>query len=186
MRGSTTMCVAPAARPASKNCIAGGIVAAGFEPTSKIVCASAMSAQREGQTAVDAEGAVAPRSPPMTCRTARCSRSSMSAARPGRTCRRRTPSRWSGRRRRNIRSRRGRRLPATSVIPATIRVSASSQEAARNSLVRSPGTSAPAVSAAAADDQEVWSLSSPWSTVRPGLSESPAVAERSPDGLQAC
>lgn len=47
-RGSTTMWVAPAARPASKYCMAGGMVAAGLDPTSKIVFASARSASGKG------------------------------------------------------------------------------------------------------------------------------------------
>ena len=42
------MWVAPADRPASKYCIAGGMVAAGFEPTSKIVRASARSDSGNG------------------------------------------------------------------------------------------------------------------------------------------
>lgn len=49
LRGSTTIWVAAAARPASKNCMAGGIVSAGFDPTSKIVSASAMSASGKGR-----------------------------------------------------------------------------------------------------------------------------------------
>ena len=48
-RGSTTMWAAPAARPASKNCMAGGIVAAGLEPTSRIASASARSASGNGR-----------------------------------------------------------------------------------------------------------------------------------------
>ncbi len=47
-RGSTTMWVAPLARPSSKYCIAGGIVSAGLEPTSRIACACAMSASGNG------------------------------------------------------------------------------------------------------------------------------------------
>ena len=38
----------PAARPASKYCMAGGIVSAGLAPTSSIACASAMSASGNG------------------------------------------------------------------------------------------------------------------------------------------
>ena len=47
-RGSTTMWVAPAARPASKNCMAGGIVAAGLDPTSRIALAPARSGSGNG------------------------------------------------------------------------------------------------------------------------------------------
>jgi hypothetical protein len=47
-RGSTTMWVAPAARPASNHCMAGGMVAAGLEPTSRIASAPAMSASGKG------------------------------------------------------------------------------------------------------------------------------------------
>ncbi len=46
--GSTTMWVAPAARPASNHCIAGGMVAAGFEPTSSTASAPAMSESGNG------------------------------------------------------------------------------------------------------------------------------------------
>ena len=86
-RGSTTMCVAPAARPASKYCMAGGMVAAGLEPTSRIALRLGEVGQRERQAAVDAEGAVAGGGRRATCRTGRCSRSWPCAARPGRTCR---------------------------------------------------------------------------------------------------
>ena len=47
-RGSTTMCRAPAARPRSKYCIAGGMVSAGLAPTSRIACAFAMSDSGNG------------------------------------------------------------------------------------------------------------------------------------------
>ena len=81
-----------------------------------------------------------PRWPRTTCRTGRCSRSTPSAAPPGRTCRACTPSRWSARRRRTRR-----RCPARTAAglagsrrrPAS---SASSQLASRSGLVRSPGT----------------------------------------------
>ena len=53
------MCVAPAARPASKNCIAGGMVAAGFGPDEQDRFASAMSARGKGQPAIDTERAIA-------------------------------------------------------------------------------------------------------------------------------
>ena len=43
------MWVAPAARPASKYCMAGGMVAAGLEPTSRIACVSARSASGNGR-----------------------------------------------------------------------------------------------------------------------------------------
>jgi hypothetical protein len=42
------MCRAPAARPASKYCMAGGIASAGFAPTSSTVRASATSASGNG------------------------------------------------------------------------------------------------------------------------------------------
>ena len=42
------MWVAPAARPASKNCMAGGMVAAGLEPTRRIASDSARSASGNG------------------------------------------------------------------------------------------------------------------------------------------
>ena len=47
-RGSTTMCRAPAARPWSKYCMAGGMVSAGFAPTSRMAAASAMSDSGNG------------------------------------------------------------------------------------------------------------------------------------------
>ncbi len=43
------MCVAPAARPASKYCIAGGMVSAGLPPTSSTASACAMSASGNGR-----------------------------------------------------------------------------------------------------------------------------------------
>ena len=48
-RGSTTMCTAPAARPASKNCMAGGIVSAGLPPTNSSALVSAMSDRGNGR-----------------------------------------------------------------------------------------------------------------------------------------
>lgn len=42
------MWVAPAARPASKYCMAGGMVSAGLDPTSRIALASAMSESGNG------------------------------------------------------------------------------------------------------------------------------------------
>ena len=75
-----------------------------------------------------------------TCRTDRCSRSCWYARQLGRTCRTRTPSRWSGRRRRSSRPRRARSAVWASRMPETIAPRASSQEAGRNGLVRSPGT----------------------------------------------
>ena len=47
-RGSTTMCWAPAARPSSKYCMAGGMVSAGLAPTSRIAAALAMSDSGNG------------------------------------------------------------------------------------------------------------------------------------------
>ena len=46
-RGSTTICVAPFARPL-EHCIAGGMVAARLAPTSRIASAPAMSASGNG------------------------------------------------------------------------------------------------------------------------------------------
>jgi len=47
-RGSTTICLAPRARPSSKYCIAGGSVSAGLLPTSRMTSACATSANGKG------------------------------------------------------------------------------------------------------------------------------------------
>ena len=54
-RGSTTKCCAPRSRPASKYCMAGGIVSAGLLPTRTTTSASAMSLSGNGMPAVQAE-----------------------------------------------------------------------------------------------------------------------------------
>ncbi len=107
-RGSTTMWVAPAARPASKHCMAGGMVAAGFEPTSRIALASARSASGNGsprsipKARLAAVAAERHAEPAVVVDHGRAQRD------PGELAEARTPSRWSVRRRRSSRPRRGR------------------------------------------------------------------------------
>ena len=125
------------------------------------------------------------RSPTRTCRTGRCSRWPTSAAPPGRICRGCKPSRWSARRRRRRRRRPARNAAGCDVMPAATRSSASSQDAGRSGLVRSPGTvRTSGVSSRSRVVEQVRPRSSPWSTGRRGWSGNPpaacSVAGRSP------
>ena len=83
--------------------------------------------EREGQAAIDAEGAQAGGGGRGHAEAARCSRCSRCARRRARICRGGRPSRWSARRRRRRRRRRGPCARGSRGMPATIRSSASSQ-----------------------------------------------------------
>ena len=126
-RGSTTMSRAPRSRPRvevlhRRRHRLGGVAA---DQQDDVGLGDV--GERERQPAVEPERPVRRRPRPRTCRSGRCSRCARCAARPGRTCRAGRPSRWSARRRRSSRRRRGRARPACGWIASTIRSSASSQ-----------------------------------------------------------
>ena len=139
-RGSTTMCVAPVG-PARVEVLHGrrhGVGRVGADQQDRRRprrCRPAGTAARGRRRTPGCR-----RSPPTTCRTGRCSRSSRCAARPGRTCRACRPSRWSARRRRSTPTRPGRTPAGLPRCRRRSRSSASSQVAGRSGLVRSPGT----------------------------------------------